>query len=501
MQKGSQKTIAIFGASGYIGLTLTDNLYKQGHSLKLFIRDKTRIEYMKGSETFDIYDTPLLIENTHTIAKNLYGVDVIYYLIHSMETRNNDFSKKDNEVASIVGKAASIANIKQIIYVGGLGSSNITHALSKHLLSRHITANHLRLSGVSVTEFRTGIVCGAGSSSFEIIRTLSTKLPFIPSIPFNKGLCQIIDIQDLIEYLILALDNKVFYGKIIELGTKRAYTYNELITIHAEVIKQKKIKVISLPFIDKIFNEHVISYMVTLLTKIPYKIARPLIEGMKSLAIIDKYPIENVIKPNPVKETSYTESIINASTYRYESAFEIFWKIPLDLQFYLKKSNRKTFSQYNRHGLRFSTLIEPISTSKKIDYFENAKDLIKKSQFKQPFWYQLFNKLLDNIFQREKLNSSSSTLTLSEGSACKDWRVNAIFESEEQSYITISSQFKGTGFLWFQISMHTMQNKNTFIMIRIFFEPISIKGHMYWNITKKFHKKLLHEVFNNINVT
>lgn len=487
--------IAIFGASGYIGLALTQHLYQLGHNISLFVRNKDRVAYLLGADDFNIYTTPIEKQNIMQLSKDLNNIDVIYYLIHSMEKQTENFLKKDNDVAQIVGKASFNAKVKQIIYVGGLGVDDTKHSLSKHLKSRQITAKYLSKYGTPVTEFRMGIVTGVGSASFEMIRTLSTKLPFIPQIPFNHGVCQIIDIQNVLEYLEQALNNHKYFDKIIEVGTKTAYGYDELIVIYARMIKSRNIIVLPLPLLQYIFTEFVIARFISFFTNMPYKLSRPLIEGMKSLAVVENYPIEEVDNENRVRIIDYAESIIKASSYRHEIAFESVWQIPIDLQFFLKQNKDElTFAQYKRFGLYFSSFIVPLKFNDKNIYFNAIKEIIHKSRFEFTKFEEIYLNVVDRLFFREKLYSTSSSLTLVEGSTCRDWRVVAI--NENSQYITISSQFQKVGFLWFQASLHTEpKTKENYLMLRIFFEPISIKGHIYWKVVKPFHETILKRLY------
>ena len=494
-----KNTIAIFGATGYIGLILTHHLDIKDYRLKLFIRDKTRLNYLKESHKFLMCDTPIIRDNLAKIAKELEGIDVIYYLIHSMEKNIKSFSDTDNLIASIIGEAAHRANVKQIIYVGGLGKPDEKHDLSKHLKSRQVTATYLNQFGVPLTEFRTGIVTGEGSASFEMIRTLSTKLPFIPIIPFNNGVCQIIDIDDLITFLDDALNDPVYFDQIIEIGTTYAYNYNELIMIFARVIKKRNLKLINLPILNSLFTESVVARLISWFTRIPFQLAKPLIAGMKSLAVVDKYPIEATDPDSTVICRTFEKSILKASSYRDEITFEGFWKIPKDIQFYLKhKRSGPSFSQYTRNGLFFSTLIHKVPYHSTDTIFENAKLMVHKSQFQHTLSQTVILTILNTLFKREKPYSTSSSLTLSEGSTCKEWRVAAMLQTEEQAFITLSSQFKNTGFLWFQFSITKMDNKDAYVMLRIFFEPISISGHLYWNLAKRLHASILKNMFNAI---
>lgn len=102
-----------------------------------------------------------------SLAPAMQGVDAAYYLIHSMSD-HSQFSVRDIQAAINFASAAATGGVQNIIYLGGLGNPNSD--LSEHLRSRQQTGDALRQFGVPVTEFRSGMVVGSGSLSFEIMR-------------------------------------------------------------------------------------------------------------------------------------------------------------------------------------------------------------------------------------------------------------------------------------------------------------------------------------------
>ena len=153
-----------------------------------------------------------------------------------MDTEHkHDFEKTDLILAEVISQASYKAKVKQIIYLGGLGKEIYGHPLSTHLKNRQEVADMLRASGVSVTEIRAGVIIGAGSASFEIIRSLGMKLPFIPKLDYNQGLCNPIDVDDVISYLLQAYKNEVYSGKIVEIGMKKLYRYDEMVAKYTKL--------------------------------------------------------------------------------------------------------------------------------------------------------------------------------------------------------------------------------------------------------------------------
>jgi len=196
-QKEIKMKVLLTGAAGYIGRRLKHRLLKEEDiELRLFVKkgqalsQKQNIEVVEGS-TFDI----------ESLDAALRGIDVAYYLIHSMESKN--FREMDKKSAQNFLDACVRAGVKRIIYLGGLGEKE---SASEHLLSRIETGETLsQKEGVVQTIwFRAGVIIGSGSASFEIIRHLVEKLPFMITPKWVNTLCQPSAERDVIEYLALA---------------------------------------------------------------------------------------------------------------------------------------------------------------------------------------------------------------------------------------------------------------------------------------------------------
>ena len=146
-----------------------------------------------------------------TLVPALAGIDVAYYLIHSLGT-GEEFARRDRDAAAAFGAAARAAGVRRIIYLGGLGDP--ATALSHHLRSRQETGAALREAGVPVTEFRAGVVVGSGSLSFEMIRYLTERVPVMicPRWVFTRT--QPIAIRNVLDYLVAALEQPESAGQV-----------------------------------------------------------------------------------------------------------------------------------------------------------------------------------------------------------------------------------------------------------------------------------------------
>ena len=150
-----------------------------------------------------------------TLGAAMDGVDVAYYLVHCM-ARGEGYRERDLAAARAFGRAAADAGVARIVYLGGLGDPAAD--LSQHLRSRQETGTALREAGIPVTEFRAGVVVGSGSISFEMIRYLTERLPVMVCPLWVYTRVQPIAMDDVLRYLMAALDAPESAGRIIEIG-------------------------------------------------------------------------------------------------------------------------------------------------------------------------------------------------------------------------------------------------------------------------------------------
>ena len=190
--------------------------------------------------------------NPETLAVALKGIDTAFYLIHAMGSKGH-FEEEDRLSAQNFADAAKKAKVKKIIYLGGLIPSG--ESLSPHLKSRLEVGDILRSSGVNVITFRASIIIGSGSLSFELIRNLSERLPFMITPKWIYIKAQPISITDVISYLVQGIKLDINESHIFEIGGKEVVSYFDIIRIYCEFRELKRI-IIPVPFLTPYFQAY-----------------------------------------------------------------------------------------------------------------------------------------------------------------------------------------------------------------------------------------------------
>lgn len=264
-----RQTILVTGATGYIGGRLYPRLANMNVSVRCMARDPSHVR--QTAAPVEVVKADMASEDQLKAA--LHGVHTAYYLIHSMGS-TGDFAREDAEAAERFGRLAREAGVQHIIYLGGLGNED--DHLSAHLHSRHEVGTILRASGVPVTEFRASIIIGSGSLSFEMIRALVERLPFMITPKWVDTMAQPISIQDVLTYLLMAAERSPSSSRIYEIGGTDQVSYRDLMFAYATQRGLKR-RMLSVP----ILTPRLSSLWLGLVTPLYARVGRKLVDSMK----------------------------------------------------------------------------------------------------------------------------------------------------------------------------------------------------------------------------
>jgi uncharacterized protein YbjT (DUF2867 family) len=264
--------ILLTGATGYIGSRLLPILLKNPWvSVRLLARSPEKIKHLSSDRVKIVKGDTL---DLGSIPKAAKGIEVAYYLIHSMDS-NEDYARLDRQSATNFREACIDAGVKRIIYLGGLGKKEDS---SKHLLSRLETGEILsaKPSQIQTIWFRAGIIIGNGSASYEITRSLVKKLPIMITPRFVSTRTQPIAERDVLAYLAAARNLEETKNLIVDIGSD-AMTFREILTQTAGQMGLKR-RLIPVP----VFSPRLSSYWFVFISSVPFRIARALVEGLKT---------------------------------------------------------------------------------------------------------------------------------------------------------------------------------------------------------------------------
>ena len=267
--------ILLTGATGYIGGRLLTALRASGRAVRCLARRPEFLRSRVDSETEVVQGDCL---QPDSLKGCFDGVETAYYLIHSMGSAT-DFEAQDRAAATHFGQAARAAGVARIVYVGGLGSGS--DVLSKHLRSRHETGVVLRDSGIPIVEFRSSIVLGSGSLSFELIRTLVERLPVMICPAWVRTPTQPIAIEDLVSYLTAVLDQSIEGSQVFEIGGVDRVSYRDIMLEYA---RQRGLRRYLIPV--PLLTPRLSSLWLGLTTPVYARVGRKLVESLRNPTIV-----------------------------------------------------------------------------------------------------------------------------------------------------------------------------------------------------------------------
>lgn len=291
--------ILISGASGYIGGRLIPELLARGYKVRVMVRSDSP-QYKEKWPEAEIYIADAL--DKASLIKTLKGIHTAYYLIHSMRLGKKKFVEADIQAAVNFREAAEANQIQRIIYLGGLGDTSA--CLSPHLRSRMQVAKELKKGSVPITVLRAAIIIGAGSASYEIIKSLVKKLPVFFSPTWARTKCQPIAIRNVIEYLVGVLETEETTGKSYDIGGSEVLSYQQMMKTLAQILKKKR-HFIPLPC----SSIRLYSYITSLFTPVPPSITMCLMEGCKDEVVCQDHEIKKIL---PFQLLTYKDAVIKA---------------------------------------------------------------------------------------------------------------------------------------------------------------------------------------------
>lgn len=289
--QSSRGLVLLTGASGYVGGRLLHRLEALGHPVRCLARRPRFLAPRLGPDTEVVAGD---LRDKQTLAPALEGVETAYYLVHSM-AEGEHFEDEDRRAARAFADAARGAGVRRIVYLGGLGDER--DDLSPHLRSRHEVGRVLRESGAVVVELRASIVIGSGSLSFEMVRSLVERLPVMITPRWVDVVAQPIAIEDLLAYLVEALD--VVDSRVYEIGGASQVSYGELMQEYA---RQRGLRRVMLPV--PVLTPRLSSLWLGLVTPLYARIGRSLVESICHETIVrdDRARRDFSVRPVDVAE-------------------------------------------------------------------------------------------------------------------------------------------------------------------------------------------------------
>ena len=300
----------VFGASGCVGTNLVARLQRDGRRVRAAARN---LKVLQAREWNGVELVEADALDPATLPAALAGVDVAYYLVHSMAA-GRDFGRLDLAAARAFADAAAMAGVSRIVYLGGLVPPD---ADSEHLVSRRETGEVLRAGPVPVTELRAGIIVGAGSAAYEVIRDLVNHLPLMVTPRWVQSKSSPIALDNLLEYLVRLPFVDAAAGRIYEAGGPEVLSYETMMREFGRAVG-KRPRIVPVP----VLTPGLSALWLALITTVPARIASALIGGLKHDIPADDAALRQLV---PQRLLTFGEAVRAALKAESEHAVAARW--------------------------------------------------------------------------------------------------------------------------------------------------------------------------------
>jgi uncharacterized protein YbjT (DUF2867 family) len=293
-------------------------LIDQGYTVRCLVRSPGKLAGREWVAKAGVEIRQVDLADADALAESLQGCAAAYYLVHSMTSAGSEYAKRDRHLAEQFARAARLAGVQRIIYLGGLGETG--PGLSEHLSSRREVEAALASAGGLVTVLRAAMIIGSGSASFEILRYLVERLPVMITPRWVSTPCQPIAVANVIAYLAGILSVPETAGGVFDIGGSEVLTYRECMSIMAQELGLKRRWIIPVP----VLTPRLSSYWIHLVTPLSHDIARPLAEGLKNPVVCREDRITKLI---PQELLGVREAIRAALSKMAEHQVETNWSM------------------------------------------------------------------------------------------------------------------------------------------------------------------------------
>ena len=480
------KRVLVTGSTGYVGGRLVPRLLAAGHDVRVLVRSPQKLTDVPWAGQVEIVEGSL--QDRDAMRRAADGIDVLYYLVHSMTGRGN-FETEEKAAAESVASAAAAAGVSRIVYLGGLHPD--TPDLSRHLRSRVLVGETLLASGVPTVAFQAGVVIGSGSTSFEMIRHLTEVLPYMPAPKWVRNRIQPIAIRDVLHYLLAAVDLPQDVNRTFDIGGPDILRYGQMMNGYAIEAGLPQRAIAALP----VLTPWLASQWVNLVTPIPRSIAVPIVESLQFDCVMREHDIDGVIAPPEGGLTGYRRAVRLALAKMRDGDVETSWQnasvdgapsdpLPSDPDW----AGHTVFTDLKVRDTEATpaqlwTVIEGIGGDNGWYSFPLAWALRG--------W---LDKLVGGVGLRRGRRHAQELQT---GDALDFWRVEAL---EHERRLRLRAEMRVPGKAWLEMEIEPGENGGSRYRQRAVFFPSGLSGRLYWFAILPFHGVIFNGMANRITL-
>ncbi|WP_291322606.1 SDR family oxidoreductase [Desulfonatronospira sp.] len=478
------KPILVTGASGYIGSRLIPMLLYKGYPVRAMVRSRSRLDCKTWINHPGLEVACADLMDPASLGRVLQGCSAAYYLVHSMSSSVHDFSAADRKAAVNMARMAEQKGLQRIIYLSGLGEDRPN--LSKHLRSRAEVGRILQKSDVPTTIFRSAVILGSGSASFELIRFLSERLPVMLTPAWVRTSSQPIAVSNVVEYLAGCLEKPQTAGGTFDIGGPDILSYEDLFRIYAQVTGLHRRILIKVPFL----TPGLLAWCAEKITPVPAALSEPLIEGMRNPVVCRDNSIREII---PQKLLTVRQAMVRSMQILCRDRIQADWT----------GGDRPNPAEWYACGDIYFAAGSKLQSSFRVVLQGRASDfwpLVERIGGSNG-WYGTdtlwgIRGILDRLAGGYGLQQGrSNQYKLIAGELVDFWRA---LEVKPPHTLLMLSEMKHPGEAMLEFYLRDLPGKRVEVVLTVRFLPRGLAGVFYWNISHRVHHLVLRSMLFNM---
>ncbi|WP_422081571.1 SDR family oxidoreductase [Ulvibacterium sp.] len=469
--------ILLTGANGYIGMRLLPQLLDLGHKVVCAVRDEKRLSIDEDTRALvEIVEIDFLKAFQPDLLPR--DIDIAYYLIHSMSSSTTDFDEKEARSAEAFNVYMAETHVQQVIYLSGIVNDT---QLSKHLSSRKNVEDILYCGKFNLTVLRAGIIVGSGSSSFEIIRDLCEKLPFMITPKWVLTKTQPIAIRDVITFLTEVIGNEDTYNDSFDIGGPDVLTYKQMLQQYAKV-RGFKNWILTVP----VMTPKLSSYWLYFVTSTSYKLAINLVDSMKMEVIAKDNRLQDLLG---IRTHTYKEAIDMAFKKIEQNLVVSSWKDSMVSGRF--KKNLQKYIQVPKYGILKDEKTLKIKDEERV--LRNIWKIGGNTGWYYGNWLWRIRGFLDKLnggvgLRRGRTHPDK----IYPGDSLDFWRVLLADREAKRLLLFAEMRLPGEAWLEFKIDERNVLHQTAT------FRPKGLRGRLYWYSILPFHYFIFEGMIRNI---
>ncbi|GAB3174340.1 uncharacterized protein YbjT (DUF2867 family) [Micromonospora palomenae] len=475
----------VTGATGYIGGRLAPRLLAEGYEVRCLARKAGRLRDVPWAARAEVVEGDL--RRPETLPAAFEGVDVAYYLVHSLGQA--DFEVADREAATHFAEAAARSGVRRIVYLGGPEPKQDGEVPSPHLRSRAEVARILLASGVPTVVLRAAVIIGSGSASFEMLRYLTERLPGMVTPRWVRNRIQPIAVRDVLRYLVAGATLPPEVDRAFDIAGPDVLTFEQMMQRYARVAGLRRRVILRV----RPLTPSLSSYWVGLVTPVPNKIARPLVESLVHEAVAREHDIARFIPDPPGGLTGFDEAVALALAKVRDAEVETRWSTASgpDAPAEPLPSDPKWSGGTVYTDVRERDVAAPTSALWRV--IEGVGG--EHGWYSFPLAWSLrgwLDRLIGGVGLRRGRRDPHR---LQVGEALDFWRVEEIVPGE---LLRLRAEMRLPGRAWLEMRVEPTTDGRSRYVQRAVFLPRGLAGHAYWGSVAPFHAIVFGGMARNI---